>query len=511
MKDLSHNINVRQIKYLLGYFTDNMFLTCMFVFFIILILVFEKDKIKKTFFGLYPLLSCVILINPTTLSIVKKIYSVSFLGTVMYYLRFFYCINFNITIAYGISLVCEKYRRVIVPLLFVVLIVLFGSTPVHNNLTNMIIEAENLGKVPKIVYDLEELIPKEEKNNYIRVVIPSEALSTIKIQNPNILYDNYSVTSLDSKAKIEDIFTLDKIDIEYVQAYCQKRHIDYLPVKNTAYNIDTLKSNGFEYVDSNDSIALFKCKNNRIEYNECGYIDKLEYQINGNLLDIRILRDKENKIVKETVLNSKEPLNYNEITIEYNEKDRTSAIKYSLNGKLCIINEGYSIKKYNYNDASGRLEYIEYLDNNLEVIDKNTGEAIEKYIYSSTGEKIETIFLDKRSNEVVTTRGYSRIKYEYDENDNLICEKYFKFDKLATDNRNVHKICSTYDDDNKIISKLYTDIDDNRIENGDYDQITYEYDKLQKIDVYMKNGKEIWREYNIPELEDINNIIKNIK
>ena len=157
---------------------------------------------------------------------------------------------------------------------------------------------------------------------------------------------------------------------------------------------------------------------------------------------------------------------------------------YNTDGSLIKLPDGYALEEMEYDEYGNVIKYTYYDENGNPVQHKNLYHQLVK-TYDSRGNCIQE--------EGYTADTYRMIQYTYDKNNLLIEQKYLNEDgSPAMDEEGVFAYRSQYDEQGRIIAMQMTDVFGRPVEASGYTGLKYQYDENNNlVHAVYYDGEEI--------------------
>lgn len=414
---------------------------------ILLILVFERRRINKVVFGVYPIVMIIGMFNPVTSMVVGRFFS----NSDVYYVRLFSVIPVFYCIAYGLTLVIKKTRgaiRLVCTCAAVALIIISGNCVYQEPWMQ---KAENLQKVPNEVFQVLDVIPREKEN--ARVAFPEP---------------------LDLYAR--------QVDGSITMPYGRQYDAVMTPLlKELNKSIpDVTKVISLALNNSVDYVVVSNNQEARVCFSEVGYepiaetADYYVYSVTGTVTYDLVLNEKRQK-ASETARDSNGLPTYSwksVITTRKYEYDRWgNCIKetyFDKDGERVSTIEGYfGLKKsYVLHGLAWVTDSMVYLDDEDQPM-LASGRYETRYKYSRQKDIIEESYYDcdgKPMNRM--DGGYAKEIKQFDDNDRLISVRFFDTSGSATESVDGYAAYTRdYDKYGHITAERYFDMKGDKINN----------------------------------------------
>lgn len=501
-----------------NYTMDNIFIPVVLVLSIIVIVYFEKEKIKKYLFGYYGLLCILVLMCPLT-----YIAMTLFLSSTVYYNRLFFIIPIPILIPYAFVLLVKNLdgiKKLIASLVFIIIVCLCGETLYEQD---FVLHREGgSGKVPLTCYELVHIFEDNGLTGPKKMLVTDDICAYIRQLDSSIILDN-ARTQSDKHLQIGQEIVSKDCNVDYILDYVRTNDCDYFMVSKSAANMDKLQKVGCTYIGETTLYYVFKddyhtpirqrdYRGNVIketyidengnlyigrkgyaecirEYDKRGYLARESYfdenlkpMSKNGYYTIRKEYNYRGNVIKESYYDENDNLllnSSNYASIEYDRNPHGLALSKSFfddNDELCLCKDGYASVEYKYNGTTISSEkYFDVEGNKVLDVYGESGYIKE---FNSNKQLIKLTYLDLNSEPVMTTRGYSLYKIEYkdglqhsytyyDENDNPVMLK-----------SNYYGYLMEYDENKRLIKQTYIDTDNNptNITSG-YSYFVREYDE----------------------------------
>lgn len=230
----------------------------------------------------------------------------------------------------------------------------------------------------------------------------------------------------------------------------------------------------------------------------------VKYDSLGNIRQVTIPKKYASDASKRNIFNYDEYGNLTKnILIPSDYWDKNIFYKYDENGNLFketymtskgeffIPRESYDYAsiQYEYDDIGRQIRKSYFDESNKPVRNK----PIELLKYNKKGLVSQISFVDNQGGPVVTSNGYAKVLFEYDENDNLLKEQFLdEKDNLSEKNRGYAQTRTEYDSQNRVVKKSYFNASGNLTKNSEgYASYVNEYDmigNLTKVNYLNEKG-----------------------
>lgn len=398
---------------------------------IIVILLLEKEAWKKITFGWYGIVCFIGLLNPITVKITSKVWGES----VAYYCRQVSLIPIFVIIAYGILRllsIVEKKNKLILTAFVTVLIVVSGHQIYQESWYT---KADDCSKIPAQIIELSKFF--KEKDGVVRVAATTN-ISVYLRQYENVIQVQGRYPS---DGVIEEQLQSERPDVLNIMQYAGELECDYIIVEGGELVQNIYKLAGYEPCFKTDMYLVYNveginrwkrvCDEKNRVYAKVCLDEKNHIKCDGNkeYAIIRYIYDDKNNACKENYYDEKRKpmalsLGQYGVIYKYNKNGKKSEVIYlDEKGDVMQTNSGYAVIGYTYDKHGDKITEC-YYDENKKPIALELGQYGVLYTFYN-GRVSERSYLDKYGNICNTTKGYAKVVYLYDENGNVIANKYY--------------------------------------------------------------------------------------
>lgn len=401
-----------------------------FYFAIIIILVFEKRKMEKRIYAIFPLCFIVSLVNPITNEIMRVV-----APGWQYYARLYSLLPIPYMIAISsvffmrlASAQEEEHRgsptekqkiyrkkqsteeRPLLKLALTAsacLLIIYGGTNVYKQ--DWMKRAENLEKVPN---EAIWICNKLHKDGGVKIAVPGSLVSYIR-QIDSEMYMPYGRDSLDLAGEhnyLDDEISKDHPDPLCVMTEAAKQACDYIIIKNDQENINRFADNGWTAYDQTEGYLIFE-------------VTKVKR--------IKKIHDEKHRLIKISSL------------------DET--------GKPIKGDQGYASICYRYG-LEENIVYESYLDENDNSFIMPYGYAEVKRVYKPFTYLIECITYLNEEGKPINAMGFAEIRYEYNDMQLVSKESYYGAEgESVCCPAGYASVERVYNDSKEIVEEIYYD------------------------------------------------------
>lgn len=391
---------------------------------IVIILIFEKRKMVKRIYGVYPLCFLLVLLTPIFHKIMEKIVS----GW-QYYARLYSMLPIPYMLALSaiilMDLICSrfdtkdavqtkkpgkvssgtgKHKDPVIKLVLtagVCALIIFGGTNVYEQ--DWMGKAENIVKVPN---EAIAICQKVHQDGEVTIAVPYSLVTYIRQVDAGI-YMPYGRDMNDLGQELSK----DQPDPEYVMTEAGKEGCDYIVVANNQANIDQFTLKGWEPYARIGRYLIYEVKGVR----RTKYIHDHEHR---RIETIKLLNEEGKPAANSQGIAS--------VHYEFDqENNKISETYYDPDGQPLIRPEGYIGIRCTYTHFSHQILSMTYIGADYQPINAiGLGYAEIRYEYDGRRRLIRESYYDTEGKAVACEKGYHSIARQYDEAGNVISEKY---------------------------------------------------------------------------------------
>lgn len=242
--------------FLIKEYSGNCTFLLMFIVALVVIMIIEKDKLKKSIIAGVSIVTFLLFMFP-----LMSYVFIGRLGEGDTYYRLLWLCPMGIVSAYAILLVLSKMKTLAIKLICfvgVIVCILIGGVYMYESPT--FYKAENAYQLPQCVIDMCDDMIIVEGREY-EAVFPDEILQYPRLYNPYIVMP-YGFETLQFGtgyfSDIHDEMVKDDIDVERLTSLCEAKSIHYI-VLNQNRNLDAdLNDYRYEYVGSYGNYDMYK-------------------------------------------------------------------------------------------------------------------------------------------------------------------------------------------------------------------------------------------------------------
>lgn len=436
----------------------------------VLILIFEKNRMRKIVLGVFPIVMLAGMYNPAMSMFIRLFFE----GSPTYYVRLFTIIPVYYSMAHGMMMLLKKTQGAVKlagVCLALGLVVVMGHSLYQEPWMQ---RAENVNKTPNEVFLVLDAIPRDKEN--VCVAFPDPLYLYARQVDGNIIMP-YGRQLNGTGSIILDELNKPVPDVMNVMARAATDSVDY--------------------------IVVHRSKEARNAFDDCGYkpIGKTPgyyvYPVTGVPKSILAL-DEKRRVLSKTACDAQgNPTNENVVTTTityaydrwgnpigeaYFDKDgrpvttsegyagrkkgyRMGGLSMAVNsithldtsGQPMLISGRYETRYQYDRDSSTRVEsYHDQAGNLMNRTD--TGYAICVRQYDETNHVTAESYMDTAGRAVLCARGYARYERGYDGNHRLASERFFDAEGSPTDVAGGFAERSlTYDEAGNIVKEAFSD------------------------------------------------------
>ncbi len=461
---------------------------------IILVIIFERDRIAKSVFGWFPVLFLIGIFNPIFYRVIFFVWNTPY----AYYARMFSFIPLFFCIAIGLMQLVKKVKwewaKLIVVCAASILIIIGGNNFYR---APWMQKSDNIEKIPDGATEVVDILRQD--NRVINVAVADPFNVYIRQIDADFItpYGRYM-------NDLGNALSQEVPNVQYVMIEAGKEAVDYIVVHNNLACKESFKSSGYNPYAETENYLI--------------------YAITGVPHTKRIYNEKR-QIESETTCDEYEnPIENNlgiaTVTYEYDANGwKKKETYYNKNGeKAKIYSSQYSSIKWRYRKISGLLESRICLDENDEPL-MDQGRYETRYTYSGKtliGEsyfdqngqpmnRTDTFYASKRisyddkgringeqyfdtvGKPTISSSGYASYTRELDQNGWVLREKYYGIDGqpmlIAAGYAEVVRI---YTEDGRIDTESYLDENSRPIMSiAGYSSVRYTYDQNRIREEYF--------------------------
>lgn len=461
---------------------------------IILVIMFERDKIAKSVFGWFPVLFLIGIFNPIFYRAIFFVWDTPY----AYYARMFSFIPLFFCIAIGLMQLVKKVKWEWAKLIAVCVasaLIIIGGNNFYG--APWMQKSDNIEKIPDGATEVVDILKREDR--VINVAVADPLNVYIRQIDADFItpYGRYM-------NDLGNALSREVPDVQYVMIEAGKEAVDYIVVHNNSACKECFKKNGYNpYAETEEYLI---------------------YSVTGVPHTKRIYNEKR-QIESETTCDEYDnPIENNlgiaTVTYEYDANGwKKKETYYNKNGeKAKIYSSQYSSIKWRYRNISGLLESRMCLDENDEPL-MDWGRYETRYTYNGktmTGEsyfdkngqpmnRTDTFFASKRisyddkgringeqyfdtvGKPTISSSGYASYTSELDQNGRVLRENYYDTDskpmRIAAGYAGVIR---TYTEEGKIENESYYDEGGEPIKSrAGYSAVRYSYDQNRIREEYF--------------------------
>ncbi len=218
---------------MMGYFSEILnlikdymgagYVTVLFLFALIAVAIFEKDRIKRCFFLYMPTLLVIIFLCPITYSLYGKVSE-----RVTYY-RLLWLIPETIVIAYAMCIMCGRLsgkKKALSVILCALIIAAFGKLIYTDR---YVLPAENIYHMPQYVVDICDALHVDGRE--VQVVVPEEMQQFVRQYDPCICIPygrQYMMGMVLEADELRDAMNAEDWDGKRVETLAFERYCHYI-------------------------------------------------------------------------------------------------------------------------------------------------------------------------------------------------------------------------------------------------------------------------------------------
>ena len=464
---------------------------------VIVILLFDRKKMEKRVYGVYPLCFLIALYMPFT----RLITSIVVSDADAYYIRLYSMLPVPHILMLGSILLMEEIIRKIGasrekmvsgnittvpetqeernPMLKLVItaglcgLIIFGGTNIYKQ--DWFQRAQNLAKVPNEVI---EICRKLHRDEGVTIAVP-ESLSSYIRQIDAGVYMPYGRYVYVDKLGLE--LSKSHPDFDFIFPEAGKEGCDYIVIENNQENLDSAAEKGIEPFAQMGRYLIFEIKGvSRIK----NHYDSKHRLIRTTNLDekgkpvageqgytsICYEYDRDNNKTKEYYLdqdNQRIMLSggYAGISRTYTHFSHQISSETYLDEKdQPICAEGYVQVRYDYNGKRKKIRESYFDDHGNLMLRTDEQYAIREIFYNENGEEIGNRYYDTEGHPCLNSSGYAEIRKELDENNRIVCESFYDTQgNLCKTIDGYAMVLWEYDEDGNLLSKRYLDLTGNPV------------------------------------------------
>ena len=444
---------------------------------VLLILIFERRKLHKIVFGVFPIVVIVGMFNPVTSRTVSFLFRTSNL----YYVRLFSIVPVFYCMAHGAMLLLERLRGAVklCGVCAVAGIIVFAGHSVYRE--PWMQRAENVGKVPDEVLAVLDIIPRERENP--RVAFPDPLyLYARQVDGDIIMPYGRQING----GPIQFLEELNKPvpDVSTVMTMAGDQSVDYIVVNRSDDAKAAFSNSGYEPVGETSGYCVYPVTG-----------------VNRTVLTLNEKRQVESSTVCDPSGNPTSDGSITTTTVYDYDRwgNRIKETYYDKDGQRMTTIDGYSGRKRSlklhglswaidsmtYLDttdqpllASGRYEtryrYVKrrdvieesYYDLDGRLMNRlDKGYAAALKCYDLSGRIVSERFTDTSGKAIVSSDGYAGYVREYDALDRVIAEKYYNTEGVIGNNTyGFAEWTRAYDDGGNVVAEAFIDEDGNAVD-----------------------------------------------
>ncbi len=442
------------ILFVLNTFWHGSLLQIFFYAGVAIVLLMERDTLRRILFGWYPLLVYLFLISP----LFMRFGAVFWNGSVAYYCRQFSLVGIFFSMAYGMMLLLKKYqgwRKALVFLCLCGCICLTGQY-VYSQDWITYTRSDNWEKIPQDVVEICAYL--SDAGEDITLSAPAEISFYFRQHDASL----HMLTGVRDTSDLAVNLASEAPDIAFIMERCCTNGCDYAVAK--------------------------KCADTYVQYEEAGYTPVLEtdgyllYECSGYAGYWKIYNDLEQVCGKIFYDENKEPVcnedGFAGVLYEYDDNNRICRYTYlNTEGEVAAVaGDTYAICTREF-DENGNIIKRMYYDANGNPVIIGEGFAGWEAVYNEEGLLVSKTFLGVDGLPMECTDGYATVEFEYDEAGNEINRLYFDETGALVIYRDTYVGWkAAYDGENQLISKTYLGEDLQPVSCSEgYATVKYEY------------------------------------
>lgn len=372
---------------------------------VLLILIFEKRKVHKLVFGVFPVVMLVGIFNPVTSGLVYSVFRYSN----KYYVRFFSVIPVFYCMAHGVTMLLDRAPAPakLLGVCAAVGLIAFGGNCVYRE--PWMQRAENLQKTPDEVIKIIDALPREKENP--RVAFP-DPLYVYARQVDGSLLMPYGRQLRGRVSPLLEALNNPVPDADTVITLAGNEDVDYVVVKRSDEAMGAFAERGYTPVGQTRDYCV--------------------YPVTGVQRTQKTLNEKR-QVVSTVALDADGNPTYSNISVvsarEYTYDRWGNQVEeryYGKDGQRVTTTEGYSGRKRSY--MLHGMAWLISSNINLDTEDRpvlTSGRYETRYRYLQRRDLIEERYYDaggKPMNRLDT--GYGATLKQYDEKGRLVSEKF---------------------------------------------------------------------------------------
>ena len=423
---------------------------------IVVILLFDRKKMEKRVYGVYPLCFLLALCMPVTRFVMEKVVS----GANAYYTRLFSMLPVSHILMLGAVLLMDvvvgrmgigrkiltagstggssknqEEKRPVLKLVFTAglcILMVLGGTDIYKQ--GWFRKAQNLAKVPNEAIEICRRLHRDEG---VTIAVPDTLSSYIRQIDAGIYmpYGRY-VNTLGRELSKEHP------DLDFAMTEAGAEGCDYFVTLNNQENLDNAAAKAVEPYAQIDRYLVFEVNGvSRIK----NYYDAQHRLIRTTTLDekgnpaageqgyasIYYEYDRDNNRIREYYLDQEGnrmtvPGGHAGISWTYTHFSHQISSETYLDEKdQPVCAEGYAQVRYEYNGDKKKIREI-YCDEQGNPMLRTDGQyAIREIFYNKKGKETGERYYDTEGNPRMNSSGYAEVRKELDENDRIIRESYY--------------------------------------------------------------------------------------
>ena len=425
-----------------------------FYFAIIIILIYEKRKMERAVYGIYPLCFLIALITPVARLIMKRVapawqyfarlYSMLpipyMLAISAVFLINRICLmgvtNRNIRIRENFADNIAEDQKPVLKLLMTVgvcALIIFGGTNVYA--TDWMQKAQNIAKVPnEAIWICQEL----HKDKEVTIAVPETLVVYIRQTDAGI-YMPYGR----KLNKLGEELSKEQPDPEYVMTEAGRQGCDYIIIANNQENIDHFAGYGWQPYSKIGKYLVYEVKG--VSKN------KREHDEKHRLIKLTTLDNEGNPIVGSD--------GYASICYAYDQENNRVLESYlDANGNPTVTAKGYAAIRRCYVRYTSKVTSMTYLDADGKPVKNNKGYAEIRREFNENKQISKEIYWDEQGNPAAVQGRYCGVAREYDQQGRIIKETYLNAQGEPTRQKKGYvTVVWEYNDSGLIISESYLD------------------------------------------------------
>ena len=399
---------------------------------LLVILLFDKEKLRKLTYAGYSSMVLLALYNPLVFYLCRRVFG----DSIAYFSRLYSLLPVPFLIAYAAVFLLGKTTGIMKPVLFLFIegMILLGGHNIYSE--DWIRYAENPTKLSDEVLQICDMV--HDYKAHVCIAAPENLATYIRQYDGSILMPYARNTQYHP---MRDLLNEDVPDIEAVLSRAGENACDYVVVKKNANNYINFEEQGQILAGETEHYLLYLlCNIPRIkrQYNNyCQIIEERNLNADNQLVlngsDYAIVKyeyDAEGNCCKTLYYDTNEipiltKMGYYGISRRYNKRHLVEEEFYlDSTGQPFTASFGYASVRYKY-DRNGRRCEEYYFDATGNPTMLSSGQYGLRREYRSNDLVSRIMYLDSDGNPVLLKSGYAMIDRDYDNAGNLIAEYYF--------------------------------------------------------------------------------------